>query len=69
MRSAELEAHLPRRQGKRTDLTSVPYGTEVTEPPSVAAPKALGISHGTYEKAKIVAEHADKETKDKLRAG
>lgn len=68
-RAMVLEAHLPGKQGARTDLTSVPYGTEVTDPPSVAAPKALGISRRTYERAKVVATHADEETKAKLKAG
>jgi len=63
-----IEANLPRRQGERTDMTSVPHGTEV-EPPSLAAPDTVGLSHTTYAKAKVIAARAPELVKDKLRAG
>ncbi len=65
-----IEQHLPRRTGNQytAESASVRNQTEA-EPPTVAAPKAVGISRDTYQKAKVVAAKAPEPVKAKLRAG
>ncbi len=64
--SIELEKCLPSYSGKRTDLTSEKHFSEVDKPSRKAAAIA-GISQPTYSKGKYIAEHAEEETKAKLR--
>ena len=54
------------RQGTRNDLTSVQNYAEVPPPRDQLAEKA-GVSANTYKAAKLCLEHADEETKGKLR--
>jgi hypothetical protein len=61
-----LEQNLPSKQGERVDLlpeTSGQHCPEV-EKPSVAAPRAVGVSEGTYKKAKVIAAKAPEKVKE-----
>lgn len=64
----KLESLIESRQGARTDLTSVPIGTEVEHPHRQSAKNAQ-VGHNTYAKIKFITENASEEVKDSLRAG
>jgi hypothetical protein len=65
----KLKTMIETRQGRRTDLTSPPMGGEVVFKPSQQASDAAGIGLRTLERAQYISEHADEETKEKLRHG
>jgi N6-adenosine-specific RNA methylase IME4 len=64
-----IERNLPeQKRGPKPPGISSQHCDE-TERPSRAAPQAVGISQGTYDKAKVIAEKAPEPVKQKLRAG
>ena len=52
-------------QGKRTDLTSAPFGAEVVSPRDKVI-EELGISKGTAARGKFVLDHGSADIKEKL---
>lgn len=65
----ELKAEAKKRQGQRNDLSNIVPNLAQSSRSRDELAQMAGVSHGTMDKARKLAESADEETLEKLRNG